>query len=52
MLAVAHVGPAEKITKPVPVRIAVAAQRIKPPQIATERIFDFSLARKAGEGLR
>jgi ABC-type nitrate/sulfonate/bicarbonate transport system substrate-binding protein len=33
--------------------IAVAAQRIKPPpQIAPERIFDFSLARKAGEGLR
>ena len=29
------------------------AQRIKsPPQIAPERIFDFSLARKAGEGLR
>ncbi len=33
--------------------IAVAAQRIKPPpQIAPERIFDFSLARKAAEGLR
>ncbi len=33
--------------------IAVAAQRIKPPpQIAPERVFDFSLARKAGEGLR
>ena len=33
--------------------IMVAAQRIKPPpQIAPERIFDFSLARKAGEGSR
>jgi NitT/TauT family transport system substrate-binding protein len=33
--------------------IAVAAQRIKPPpQIVPERVFDFSLARKAGEGLR
>jgi ABC-type nitrate/sulfonate/bicarbonate transport system substrate-binding protein len=33
--------------------IALAAQRLKPvPQIAPERIFDFSLARKAGEGLR
>jgi len=33
--------------------IAVAAQRIKPPpQIAPERIFDFSYSRKAGEGLR
>ena len=33
--------------------IAAAAQRIKPPpQIAPERVFDFSFARKAGEGLR
>jgi NitT/TauT family transport system substrate-binding protein len=33
--------------------IAVAAQRIKPPpQIAPERVFDFSFARRAGEGLR
>jgi hypothetical protein len=33
--------------------IALAAQRLKPvPQIAPERIFDFSLARKSGEGLR
>lgn len=33
--------------------IAVAAQRIKPPpQIAPERVFDFSFARKAGEGVR
>jgi len=33
--------------------IATAAQRLKPtPQIAPERIFDFSLARKVGEGLR
>jgi ABC-type nitrate/sulfonate/bicarbonate transport system substrate-binding protein len=33
--------------------IATAAQRIKsPPPITPERIFDFSLARRAGEGLR
>jgi NitT/TauT family transport system substrate-binding protein len=33
--------------------IVTAAQRIKPPQqIAPERVFDFSLARKAAEGLR
>jgi ABC-type nitrate/sulfonate/bicarbonate transport system substrate-binding protein len=33
--------------------IAVAAQRIKPPpQLVPERVFDFSFARKAGEGLR
>lgn len=33
--------------------IHTAAQRIKPPpQIAPERIFDFTLARKAGEGLK
>jgi ABC-type nitrate/sulfonate/bicarbonate transport system substrate-binding protein len=33
--------------------IALTAQRLKPvPQIAPERIFDFSSARKAGEGLR
>jgi hypothetical protein len=33
--------------------IALAAQRIKPPpQIAPERVFDFSFARRAGEGLR
>ena len=33
--------------------IATAAQRIKPPpQIAPERVFDFTLARKASEGLR
>jgi NitT/TauT family transport system substrate-binding protein len=32
---------------------AAAAQRIKPPpQITPERVFDFSLARKASEGLR
>jgi NitT/TauT family transport system substrate-binding protein len=34
--------------------IAVAAQRVKPapPQIAPERVFEFTLARKAGESLR
>ena len=33
--------------------IAVAAQRVKSqPQLATERIFDFSFARRASEGLR
>ena len=33
--------------------IAVAAQRVKSqPQLAPERIFDFSFARKAGEGMR
>jgi len=33
--------------------IATAAQRVKPPpQIAPERVFDFTWARKAGEGLR
>ena len=33
--------------------IALSAQRLKPAQpVAPERVFDFSLARKAGEGLR
>jgi ABC-type nitrate/sulfonate/bicarbonate transport system substrate-binding protein len=33
--------------------IAVAAQRIKPPPVVTsERVFDFSFARKAGESVR
>jgi hypothetical protein len=33
--------------------IALSAQRLKPAQPLTpERVFDFSLARKAGEGLR
>lgn len=33
--------------------IAVAAQRIKPPpQIAPERVFDFSFARRASEGIK
>ncbi|MSP38557.1 MAG: ABC transporter substrate-binding protein [Deltaproteobacteria bacterium] len=33
--------------------IATAAQRVKPPpQIAPERVFDFTMARNAGEGLR
>lgn len=33
--------------------IQLAAQRLKPPpQVAPERIFDFSFARKAAEGLR
>jgi len=33
--------------------IAAAAQRIKPPpQVSPERVFDFSSARRAGEGLR
>jgi NitT/TauT family transport system substrate-binding protein len=33
--------------------IALAAQRLKPPpQVAPERVFDFSFVRKAAEGLR
>jgi hypothetical protein len=33
--------------------IALAAQRLKPPpQVAPERVFDFSFAREAEEGLR
>ena len=33
--------------------IGLAAQRLKPPpQVAPERVFDFSFARKAAEGLR
>ncbi|MGZ8436884.1 MAG: hypothetical protein ACXWXX_21040 [Candidatus Binatia bacterium] len=33
--------------------IGLAAQRLKPPpQVAPERVFDFSFARKAEEGLR
>jgi hypothetical protein len=33
--------------------IAVAAQRVKPtPSMTSERVFDFSFARKAGETLR
>jgi hypothetical protein len=33
--------------------ITAAAQRVKSqPQLAPERIFDFSFARKAGEGVR
>jgi hypothetical protein len=33
--------------------VDLAAQRLKPPpQIAPERVFDFSFARKAAEGIR